>query len=393
MLVIHHGDPIAYPPLMHALAMLGNLGYQITVLGSRPDAERKLEFPENLPVKRHLIPAAPNGSTRRARTLRTIHWLKLIFSAIWLAIKLRPTWVYASDPSSLVMACPARLIARSRMLYQEHDSIEPIVKNESLARRFQRRLRLRVLQRAQIVVFPNAARLAVARTQAGPGAGNDLVIWNVAPITEALQAPIKKQNEAPSERATLRLHFHGSMSKFRVPMALIDALARVPEVSFQFASYEIGGQQYTEGLLARAKQLGISERVINLGTLSTRPALLAATQTADVGLAFFSESPKNVNHFNMAGATNKIFDYLGAGLALLCSNGAQWHGDFIPFFGVAADPNDADDIARALRLLLKRTPDPQQLGRLGQAKIRADWHFEALFQPVLNALEQVDPSD
>lgn len=390
MLVIHHGDPIAYPPLMHALKQLSDSGYQISLLGCLPDPERPLIFPENLQVQRRLIPAAPKGASWHSRLGRIVHWFKLIFGAIWLSTKFRPHWIYASDPSSLVMACPARFIVGAHMLYQEHDSIEPNVLNESLARRFQRRLRLRVLQCAQIVVFPNAGRLAVARKQAGMGLGTDLVIWNVAPITEVMQAPIKRQSEVPRARPTLRLHFHGSMSKFRVPIALIDALVLVPEVSFQFASYEIGGYQYTNDLLAYAHSLGISERVINLGTLSTRPALLAATQKADVGLAFFSESPKNVNHYNMAGATNKVFDYLGAGIALLCSNGMQWRADFIPFFGVAADPNDAESIAHALRLLLNRTPDPQKLGRLGQAKIRADWHFEARFQPALEALARLN---
>ena len=386
MLVIHHGDPIAYPPLMHALKQLSDSGYQITLLGCQPDPERPLVFPENLQIKQHLTAAAPTGRSWRARLGRCLHWLWLILSAAWLAIKLRPHWIYVSNPASLVIALPARFLSpflrQARTLYQEHDSIEPKVYAESQVRRWQRWLRLRILQRAEIVVFPNAGRLAAARAQAGAGAGTDLVIWNVAPRAEALNAPVKE----PKHVDDLRLHFHGSMSKFAVPLALVDALAQLPNVSFQFASYEIGGARHTEQLLARAQILGISARVIDLGTLSTRPALLAATQNADVGLAFYSESPKNINHFNMAGATNKVFDYLGAGLALLCSNGAQWKHDFIPTFGVAADPQNAGEIADALRLLLNRTPDPLALGRLGQEKIISLWHFEAEFQPVLKAL-------
>ena len=382
ILVIHHGDPIAYPPLMHALKQLSNAGYLITLLACQPDAERPLEFPKNLPIAKHLLPPAPVGGNLLARLGRMLHWHILLLSAAWFALTLRPTWIYASNPASLVCACPARWISKAKLLYQEHDSIEPFVAHESAARAWQRRLRLRVLRRAHIVVFPNAGRLAVARSQAGPGLGTDLVIWNVAPIAEVRIALVK----TAAHYVNLRLHFHGSMSKFAVPLALIDALALVPEVIFQFASYEIGGRQHTERVLARARELGVSARVINLGTLSTRPELLAATQQADVGLAFFSESPKNVNHFNMAGATNKIFDYLGAGLALLCSNGTQWQADFIPTFGLAADPNNADAIAKALRQLFKRTPDPQVLGQRGQEKIRGDWHFESVFQPVLVAL-------
>ena len=128
-----------------------------------------------------------------------------------------------------MIALPARLLTRARTLYQEHDSIEPQVKNKSLAGRWQRWLRLRVLKRAHIVRFPNAGRLAVARAQAGRGSGADLVICNVAPLAEALSTPIKQ----PNDGALLRLHFHGSMSKFAVPLALIDALAEVPKVIFR----------------------------------------------------------------------------------------------------------------------------------------------------------------
>jgi len=389
MLMIHHGDPIAYPPLMHALQQLSHSGYQITLLGCQPDPGRPLAFPPNLQVARHLTAAAPIGASWLDRLGRIWHWLWLIFNATWLAITLRPQWIYLSNPASLVIALPARLFTRARILYQEHDSIEPQVKNESSARRWQRWLRLRILKRAHIVVFPNAGRLAVARAQAGRGSGADLVIWNVAPLAEALSAPTKP----PNDGTLLRLHFHGSMSKFAVPLALIDALAELPKVTFQFASYEIGGRQHTEQVLARARHLGISERVVDLGTLSSRPALLAATQKADVGLAFYSESPKNVNHFNMAGATNKIFDYLGAGLALLCSNGVQWKDDFIPNFGVSTDPENPDAIAASLRQLLDQKRTPSQLGRLGQEQIINFWHFEALFQPVLSALASADSQD
>jgi glycosyltransferase involved in cell wall biosynthesis len=373
VLIIHFGDVAGYPPVLHAIPLIAAAGLPVQVLSCLSASDFSPKFPPNFPARLHFCRAMPNGWRK------LLHWLVFIVKACNLALWQRPKWVYASDALALPAAQAARFFGASKFLYQEHDSPDAIQGKQPWQRRLVARLRARALKTADIVVMPNEDRLRFARSQVGPGRGEDLVIWNVAPLYELQDKRLDQLGKS------LLVHFHGSMGQARVPLALIDAIAKVPNTLFQFASYEFGGRVHTLALLERARLLGIAERVIDLGSIEDREQLLALTRRADVGLAFFSNSPKNINHYYMAGASNKVFDYMSAGLSLLLSNGAQWQA-YLPEFGIAVDPNDADSIATALRSWQERHPDARLQGELGRQKIARDWHFEKCYQPLLRVL-------
>jgi glycosyltransferase involved in cell wall biosynthesis len=380
ILIVHFGDVAAFPPVIHAVEQLARNGYQIDLLSLQSSDNFAPQYPADFQATRHLLPAMPNGWRK------LLHWLAFVARAGRLALRKRPAWIYASDMRGLLAACCARALAGSRMLYQEHDSPDPPPLSDkpkiTLQQRLISALRKRVLRRADLVLLPNEDRLRIARAEAGLGRGRDMVLWNTAPLHELQGA------RTANPRQSLRLHFHGSMTPARVPMALIEALALVPDVSFQFASYEFRGPVHTNALLARAEALGIADRVVFLGAIEDRAALIAATRQADIGLAFFSTSRRNINHYFMAGASNKVFDYMGAGLALLLSEGEQWQ-EYLPHYGQCVNSSDAQAIARALTGWLSGELNAAAQGELGRQKIASDWHFEKCYVPVLQAMQDI----
>ena len=83
-----------------------------------------------------------------------------------------------------------------------------------------------------------------------------------------------------------------------------------------------------------------------------RADLLAEAARAHIGLSLmpFNSDDLNINH--MAGASNKPFDYMAAGLALLVSDLPDWTRMFVePGFGLACNPADVNSISAALRLV------------------------------------------
>lgn len=373
VLVLHVGNAAAYPPLVQAMRALTDAGYRVALVDVDVAQTQALTLPNDLAIAHQRVLAV---GSRWGRILGYIR------AATRAARRHRPIWVLASNPPSLPAANLVCALSGARLLYQEHDSPEPQQHLGMLARGAAR-LRQRVLRRAPIVVFPNAGRLARWRTVCGPG-HHDLVVWNLPPRDEV--GPPR----SACAGASLLLHFHGSMSEFALPLAVLEALAQVPEVALQFASFEFDARDHTGAVLAHAERLGISDRLHNLGTIGERDALLSATRRADIGLCFFSDSPKNINHSNMAGASNKVFDYLAAGLALLCTDGAQWQPEFVPVYGRAANPNDAASIASALRAFVADRVALRAMGERGRQKIAQDWHFERAFAPVLAAMAAVD---
>jgi spore maturation protein CgeB len=95
----------------------------------------------------------------------------------------------------------------------------------------------------------------------------------------------------------------------------------------------------------------------------------------------------DVNMRNMTGASNKPFDYMAAGLALLVSNLPDWREMFmVPGLARACDPADPDSIDTTLRWFLDHPEKRRTMAELGRSKIEAEWNYDTAFAPVMAEL-------
>ena len=121
-----------------------------------------------------------------------------------------------------------------------------------------------------------------------------------------------------------------------------------------------------------------------------RADLLAEAARAHVGLSLmpFNSDDLNMNH--MVGASNKPFDYMAAGLALLVSDLPDWTRMFVePGFARAADPTSAIPFRRRWTgLWINRTSAKN--GRTRPGKIEAAWNYETVFAPILRRCPMLD---
>jgi glycosyltransferase involved in cell wall biosynthesis len=89
----------------------------------------------------------------------------------------------------------------------------------------------------------------------------------------------------------------------------------------------------------------------------------------------------------MAGASNKPFDYLAQGLAVLVSDLSEWRELYVePGYGLACDPRDPDGIAGAIRSLIASPERLRAMGEAGRQRVLDEWNYERQFAPVLAAL-------
>jgi glycosyltransferase involved in cell wall biosynthesis len=90
----------------------------------------------------------------------------------------------------------------------------------------------------------------------------------------------------------------------------------------------------------------------------------------------------------MPGASNKPFDYLAGGLALLVSNLAGWRDLYVePGYGIACDAPDPRSIAGALRWFMDHPTEMRAMGERGRQRVAAEWNYEAQFAPVQDWLD------
>lgn len=345
-------------------------GVEVHVVGATMAAFTAMPWPSITGVERHSV-----GEWRPGRVSTA---LALTAEVYRLARRLRPSWIWCSDPWSLPLAIPIARAVGARFAYQEHDSPPADPRGERWLRRAVRPLRRHALRHADVVVFPNARRLEIARQAAGKGCGRDFVVWNVPTRAEV---PARAE---PARRSGLCLHFHGSISPFALPLVLLDAMAPLPNVHLRIFGYTVGHADHLDRFRARAVALGIADRVAWSGALP-RPKVLAEAGRADVGIAFFRPHPNNINHSHALGASNKVFDYLAAGLAVLVSEADEWHGTVVPDFGRTCDPESVPSIMAAIRGFLGGDPEPSVCGLAGRRRVLDEWHYERAFAPVIEA--------
>ena len=91
----------------------------------------------------------------------------------------------------------------------------------------------------------------------------------------------------------------------------------------------------------------------------------------------------------MAGASNKPFDYLARGCALLISDLPDWREMYFePGYARACDPDNPESIIAAVRWFLEHPEELRAMGEAGRRRILQDWNYETQFAPVRDWLDE-----
>lgn len=382
IIYLQYTNPAAYPPLEHSSRLLASEGWQVLFLGVRGDGEVKvLRFPAHPSLMVRQLPSCSAGWRQK------IHYLWFCVWVIGWTLRWRSRWVYASNPLSCPVGLLLSLTPGLRVIYHEHDSPDPVVNPPSTFMRFVLWARKRLARRADFCILPNQDR---ARRFASKVGGREvLCVWN-CPRKEEV-TPFR----LPSSGKGVRILYHGSLVPQRLPPAVIHALTEVSEtVTLRLIGYEtIGHIGYQKQLQTLARQLGLGHRLEVLGPLPTRWEVLEASLECDVGLSLMPLRSKDLNLQHMVGASNKPFDYLACGLALLVSDLPAWKRMYVePGCGLACNPDDPRSIAEALRWFLEHPLETRAMGERGRQRILEEWNYERQFLPALERLKAGDAS-
>ena len=293
---IQFTNPEAYPPLEHSSQMLVNAGMTCVFLARENHLTGKITF--------------------RQIQGRTIEWYPFEFSwmgnrttyllfTVWALVKVlwvRPKMVYLSDPLSTPIGTLLLTLGFS-CIYHEHDSPDDTMCSSPLMtfRKF-------VSERTTANVFPNELR--AQRTLSSKALRTLQIVRNFPEAREVVPAK-------GSQHEVCQLIYFGSIVPSRLPLAFFEELGK-QERPLQF---HLIGYDPTE----LGNHLSAIEHVFNgfphlqlkyHGALP-RNQMLEIARGCDVGLLLFSKT-QDINESAMSGASNKIYDYLAAGIPMVC---------------------------------------------------------------------------
>ena len=374
ILYIQYTNPAGYPPLEHSSRILANQGWKVLFLGTGAFGANALRFPEHPNITVRQLAFCPAGWKQK------LHYLWFCLWVTGWTLRWRPNWIYASDTLVCPLAWLLSYLPGVKLIYHEHDSPAPIP--TSLFSRLNLWTRKKLAQRTKLCVLPNEQRMKHFALQTGVGQ-KVVCVWN-GPADDEVSA----SRRAPHGNS-LWVFYHGSIVPSRLPLTILDALATLPDVvKLRVVGYEtVGHKNYVEQLKKKASQLGISQRVEFLGTPPTREELLEPCRKSDIGVALMPKKSSDFNEQTMAGASNKPFDYLACGLALLVSDLPDWKKTYVePGYGLTCNPEDPKSIAQALQWFLEHPIEMREMGEQGRQRILNEWNYEKQFLPMLNQL-------
>jgi glycosyltransferase involved in cell wall biosynthesis len=372
ILFIQYTNPAGYPPLEHASHLLARAGWEVCFLGTGAFGADRLRLAPHPNIRVLTMPACAAGWRQKWHYGRYLLWV-LAWVLWW-----RPCWIYASDP----LACPIALLVSylpgCRVVYHEHDA----PRGASRFLRWCLAARRRLARRAPLCVLPNQGRIKEFLAASGRQEPT-YCVWN---------CPLRQEvvPRRPPLTGALRLLYHGSLGPDKLPLSVLEAIAAGPaEVRLCIVGYDVAGPgAYTDELRRAAQRLGIADRVEFHSAVPRNPDLLRIAASCDVGLALMPLHSENPNMRHLAGASNKPFDYLACGLAVLVSDLPEWRAFYVePGYGLAGQPEDAASLQVALRWFLAHPEQTRAMGEAGRNRILRDWNYETQFAPVLEQLQ------
>ncbi len=375
LLYIQYTNPAAYPPLGHSSRILADMGWQILFLGTEVRNASAFQFKRHQNIVIRQMPYCPAGWRQKLHYLRFCVWV-----VGWL-LRWRPKWIYVSDPLVAPLAWLLSYLPRLQIIYHEHGTWSK--SKETLLVQLCYACRRQVAQRALMCILPNEERAKEFEREIN-GVVRVVCVWN-CPIRQEVVTP-----RAALSEGEVWLLYHGSIVPERLPLVVLDALALLDaRVKLRIIGYEtIGHIGYKNRLLQYAKSLSVDSRVELISALP-RHELFEWCRKSDIGLALTPMQSSDFNFQTMTGASNKAFDYLANGLAVLGSNRLEWRDMFVvPKYGLSCDPDNAVSIATAIRWFVDHPMATRQMGEEGRQRIEAEWNYETQFAPVLTVLNR-----
>lgn len=270
----------------------------------------------------------------------------------------------------------------SRLVYHNFDLSEKSLLG--LLGRQLKRLEYAGARRAEAVIFPTRGRADLFRQEARLRRTPLIVMNCLRPGAESRHSGIFRRMLAEEgvqgDKIVVRL---GSIGPGHGIEATIRSMSRWKgDWLLVFMGVPIGN--YLSSMQELSRELGLARRILFKPDV---PYELwdDCLHSADVGLALYE--PVNVNHRAMAGAGQKMFFYLKAGLPIVVPR----LPDFLEMvgkyqFGVAADAASPGSIADAVNAILANPVAYKTYARAARNAFVNELNFDSQFLPVLQRL-------
>jgi glycosyltransferase involved in cell wall biosynthesis len=369
-----------YPPSLNQVGLLAEAGLKVGVVDcSRPDFAlhafrgpqpvRRLRPCKSTDLKQENLPGMA------VRVWRAIRFRRCVLRVLQ---QYAPKVVVAYDPNA--MAATGSLWKRKRrpkLVWHFHELCLQARKEGGMLNRWAIDFAYRHAAQADLITCPDKGRAGILAKAAGLER-LPTVIMNCPRRTARVPPDALAGRLASRGKAGFRaVYFHGWIGPSRGLEKVIDSIRWWPEDAVFVAVGPVTGG-YRECLLTASRQAGVEERVLVLGSVPYAEVLgLAAGATVGCSLVADQKDP---NWIYSAGAINKRFEYMAAGLPQVTSDGPGVREimEKNPC-GLCVNPVSPEAIGAAVRQLLSDESQRRMYASNGRAAHLQLYNYETQF--------------
>jgi glycosyltransferase involved in cell wall biosynthesis len=369
---IFYNNPDGYPPIINSTSLLASAGFKIDIYARVDGYNWGISYPQA--VRLHRIDTRGGSSWRE--------YLGFITRAL-----------RSADPSTAIFIghdmhglLPARLLAtryRRPLVYHCHDFTElsrPLTFGSAVVQRFERRF----ARTADLVIVPDGDRGRVIEAE---------LRLQRPPLIIANSPLVSHRGTGGALRAVLTaigynfeqiLFRQGRIGAGHGIEATIRSLPLWNSRRWGFVIMGLGDPVYAEQMTSLASALGVSDQFVILPPVGYN-RVPEFTVDATVGHALYD--PIHINNIHITTASNKIMEYMAAGLPLLASNSPGLRS-FIEHYqcGILADEQVPDSIAAAINELMAAPERQRMMGAAAADAFMKVFCYERQFAPALETI-------
>jgi glycosyltransferase involved in cell wall biosynthesis len=374
--IIFYNNPDEYPPIVNGVRLLARAGYRVKVLCREDGKQWAVSYPPEAQVQR--IKASTNRS-----------WPEYLG---FVAQVLRKADNHASlyvghDMHGLL---PARLLAshyRRPLVYHCHDFNDRSETKFTPGGRLVKSFEQRFARTADLVIVPDRERSVIVADELCLSRP-PLVVAN-APIDCFAETGSALINAlaARDKRFTRILFRQGRIGPGHAIEMTMRSIPYWRDRTWGFVVMGVSEPSYLDTLSRLARELDIEKQFVALPAVGY-DQVAHFTPGAHVGHALYE--PIHISHRTATTSSNKIMEYMAAGLPLLVSDRAGLRALVEKYgCGLPADESSPESIATAVNDLLG---NPERAQRMGCAATRAfveEFSYERQFAPVIEAFSRL----
>lgn len=233
-----------------------------------------------------------------------------------------------------------------------------------------------VLRRIDEVVSPHSHVVAHLQKTVGRG----VLVANF-PLVHALESV----SEAEFAARPAAICYTGTVYSYSNQEATLDAIAELPGVHYRVAGY------VDEGHKAALMQRPGAARAEYMGRLG-RPELRALYLSTIAGLSIY-DYKHNLGWTLGSYGTNKVFEYMEAGLPLICTDYDLWR-DIIDRWkcGVYVKPGSVAEIRRAIEYVVSDRKRAYEMGQNGRRAVLEEFNWTTEERKYLAVFDRIRQS-